>query len=185
MKIMNQRDKLLLTRMDRYAEPVGVWLSALQDARRRTLEVLEEIEPQWLDFVLEDGGESIGTILYHLAAIEVDWLYEEVLQEPFPPEIEALLPHDVRDESGKLTHVPDTMQNHLDRLSTVRKNLLDRFLTIMPDDFEKPRSLPQYDVSPIYVIHHLMQHEAEHRSQINWIGMRAKLVLDSKIPKKT
>lgn len=181
---MKQRESLLLTHLDKYAEPVGVWLSAVEDARERTMRVLEEIEPQWLDFVPDDGGESIGTILYHLAAIEVDWLYEEVLQVPFPPEIEALLPHDVRDSAGKLTRVSDTMQNHLDRLNSVRKNLLDKFLSMTPDEFEKPHSLPQYDVSPIYVIHHLLQHEAEHRSQINWIGMKAKAVLGGRMSKE-
>jgi uncharacterized damage-inducible protein DinB len=172
---MNQRDNLLLMPLNGYAEPVGIWLSALQDARARTMRVLEGIQPNWLDFVPEDGGESISTILYHLAAIEASWLYEEVLQAAdFSPEIEALLPHDVRDDAGKLTTVSDTMENHLDRLSIVRKNLLDVFLSMTPGEFEKPRSLPQYDVSPVYVIHHLMQHEAEHRSQIDWIGMQAK-----------
>jgi uncharacterized damage-inducible protein DinB len=160
---------------------VGIWLSALQDARQRTMQVLESIEPDWLDFVPEDGGESIGTILYHLAAIEVDWLYADVLQAPFPPEIETLLPHDVRDEAGKLTAVSDTMQNHLDRLNSIRRHLLDQFLSMTPDEFEKPHSLPPYDISPVYVIHHLMQHEAEHRSQINWIGMKAKTVLGDRM----
>ena len=168
-----------------YAEPVGIWLSALQDARARTMRVLEGIQPNWLDFVPEDGGESIGTILYHLAAIEASWLYEEVLQAAdFPPEIEVLLPHDVRDDAGKLMTVSDTMQNHLERLSIVRKNLLDVFLSMTPGEFEKPRGLPKYDVSPVYVIHHLMQHEAEHRSQIDWIGRKAKIALGDKMPKE-
>lgn len=174
---MNQKDSLLLVPLTGYAEAVGIWISALQDARGRTLRVLQDIESHWLDFVPEDGGESIGTILYHLAAIEVDWLYEEVLQAQFPPEIEALLPHDVRNAEGKLTPVSDTMQNHLERLSIVRKNLLDAFSSMTPDNFENPRSLLQYDVSPVYVIHHLMQHEEEHRSQMDWIGMKAKLAL--------
>jgi uncharacterized damage-inducible protein DinB len=157
-----------------YASDVGVWLSALQDTRERTLRVLAKIEPQWLDFVPEAGSESIGTILYHLAAIEASWLYEEVLQVSFPPEIEALFPHDVRDANGKLTLVSDTMQNHLDRLKKIRENFLAGFVNMTPVDFEKAKSLPEYDISPVYVIHHLMQHEAEHRSQIDLIGMQAK-----------
>ena len=99
---MSQRDNLILAPVSGYANDVGVWLSALQDARQRTLRVLENIEPQWLDFVPENGGESIGTILYHLAVIEADWLYVEVLQAAsYPPEINALFPHDVRDVDGK------------------------------------------------------------------------------------
>jgi len=59
-------------------------------------------------------------------------------------------------------------------LNKVRKKLLDNLLNMSTADFIKACSLPEYDVSPMYVIHHLMQHEAEHRSQIDWIGMQAK-----------
>jgi uncharacterized damage-inducible protein DinB len=180
---MGQRGNLILTPLNGYAGDVGVWLSALQDTRQRTLRVLETIEPHWLDFVPEDG-ESIGTILYHIAAIEVDWLHEDILQTPFPPEIEALVPYDVRDANGKLTPVSESLKKHLERLNKVRKILLDNFLNMSPGDFLKARSLPDSDVSPLYVIHHLMQHEAEHRSQINWIGMKAKLVLSDRMPKE-
>jgi len=107
---MSQRDNLIITPLSGYASDVGVWLAALQDARQRTLRVLAKIESQWLDFIPQDGGESIGTILYHLAVIEADWLYVEVLQAAsYPPEINILFPHDVRDNDGKLTSVSDTM----------------------------------------------------------------------------
>lgn len=181
---MNERKNLLLTPLTGYSESIGTWLAALQDTRARTLRVLEDIASQWLDFVPEGGSESIGTILYHLAAIEVDWLYEDVIQTPFPPEIEAMFVHDVRDEAGSLTPVSDTMQHHLDRLRFVRGRLLEVFSSMTPREFETPRGKPQYDISPVYVIHHLMQHEAEHRSQINWIGMQAKMVLGGKMPKE-
>jgi uncharacterized damage-inducible protein DinB len=34
------------------------------------------------------------------------------------------------------------------------------------DEFRRPRHLEQYDVTPQWVLHHLIQHEAEHRGQI-------------------
>jgi len=37
-------------------------------------------------------------------------------------------------------------------------------------EFSQVRTLEPYDVTPEYVLHHLMQHEAEHRSQIG--GLR-------------
>jgi uncharacterized damage-inducible protein DinB len=179
--MMSQRNNLFIAALSGYPSDVGVWLSALQNTRERTLRVLENIEPQWLDFVPQDGGESIGTILYHLAVIEASWLYEEVLQVPFPPAIEMLFPYEVRDNDGKLTSVSETMQKHMERLNQVRNNLLEEFLNVTTDDFGKARSLPDYDVSPVYVIHHLMQHEAEHRSQINSIGIKAKMVIGNKM----
>ena len=182
---MSQRDNLIIVPLSGYASDVGVWLSALLDARERTLRVLENIEPHWLHFIPEAGGESIGTILYHIAVIEADWLYVEVLQmSSYPPEVTTLFPYDVRDVDGKLTPVADTLQNHLDRLKKVREHLLAGFVSVTNADFWRVRELPDYDVSPVYVIHHLMQHEAEHRSQINALGMQAKIVIGSKMPRE-
>jgi uncharacterized damage-inducible protein DinB len=89
---------------------IGRWLAGLQDARQRTLRALEDLSPATLDWPPPDGESSIGTVLYHLADIEADYLYVEVLERPMPPE---------------------------------------------------------------YVLYHLMQHEAEHRSQIGTLRARA------------
>jgi uncharacterized damage-inducible protein DinB len=171
---MPERENLNLEPLSGYRDDIGQWLSALQDTRERTIEVLEGIEPAWLDFVSDDDEESISTILYHIAAIETDWLYTEVLQASFPPEVDALFPHDVRDQYGKLTSVTDIMQSHLNRLNVVREKLLEGFMKMSPEEFMITKRFDDYDVSPAYVLHHLMQHEAEHRSQINRIGMKAK-----------
>jgi hypothetical protein len=40
-------------------------------------------------------------------------------------------------------------------------------------EFRRLRSLPRYDVSPEWVLHHLAQHEAEHRSQIRMTRRQA------------
>lgn len=173
---MNQRDQLLIAPLSGYPEEIGIWLSALQDTRQRTLRILANIEPEWLDLVAAEGGETISTVLYHLAAIEASWLYEEILQVPFPPEIEALLPYDVRDEHGKLTSVSESLEEHLRRLNSIRRRLLHEFSNMTVDDLQKVRALPEYDVTPVYVIHHLMQHEAEHRSQIDAIRLKAKRI---------
>lgn len=36
-------------------------------------------------------------------------------------------------------------------------------------DFHRARRLPQYEVSPAWVLHHLAQHEAEHRGELGSI----------------
>jgi uncharacterized damage-inducible protein DinB len=66
------------------------------------------------------------------------------------------------------------MQSHLNRLNVVREKLLEGFMKMSPEEFMITKRFDDYDVSPAYVLHHLMQHEAEHRSQINRIGMKAK-----------
>lgn len=150
---------------------IGRALWALNDARGRTREGLEEMHADEVDWMPPSGDSSIGVVLYHIALIEADWLYSEVLeQDDYPPAVVQLFPYSHRDVEGHLTLVQGwTLAEHLERLDTVRQLLLDVFRTMDLDDFRRARHLPQYDVTPEWVLHHLMQHEAEHRSQIGSI----------------
>lgn len=148
---------------------IAHWLGAMQDARSRTLRLLEGIDQRALDW--QRGEEnSVGTMLYHVAAIEADWLYAEVLTEPFPDDVVALLSWEVRDGEGRLTEVPGRgLSEHLALLEAIRQRLVAAFETMTLEDFQRPRALPNYDVTPEWVLHHLMQHEAEHRGQIEML----------------
>jgi uncharacterized damage-inducible protein DinB len=149
---------------------IGRWLWALQDCRDRTMRVLDGLAPAMIDWQPPDNGSSIGTILFHMAAIEADWLYVEALEQPFPPQVIALFPYEVRDKQGRLTQVTGvSMDEHLQRLETVRTLLLDAFGQMELSEFRRVRSLEYYDVTPEWVLHHMMQHEAEHRGQIGTI----------------
>lgn len=152
-------------------EPVvGAWLWALQDTRRDLLTALDRVTPAMVDWVPPGPRSSIGTVLYHIADIEADWLYVEVLEGDLPPDVAALFPHPTRDGQGRLTHVPGiTLEGHLSRLATVRGLLVDAFRDMTLTEFRRVRSFEHYDVTPEWVLHHLIQHEAEHRGQIGSI----------------
>lgn len=157
------------------SQEIGRWLWALQDTRERTMEELEQVSPEILDWQPPDGEGSIGTILYHIAGIEADWLYAEVLEQAFPSEVNALFSHELRDEQGQLTQVQgDSLEHHLNRLGIVRGLLFEAYQQMNLSEFRRVRSFPHYDVTPEWVLHHLMQHEAEHRSQIGALRISAK-----------
>lgn len=157
---------------------VGGWLWALQDTRRDLLEALERVTPAMIDWVPADGRSSIGTVLYHIADIEADWLYVEVLEGDLPPAVAALFPFGTRDAAGKLTHVPGfSLEQHLQRLETVRALLVAVFQDMNVAEFRRVRSFEHYDVTPEWILHHLIQHEAEHRGQIGSIRDEAESVL--------
>lgn len=146
---------------------IGRWLWALQDARQRTLRELDGLSPETVEWLPPGNGSSIGTILYHIAGIEADWLYAEVLEQPMPPQVAELFPYAIRDEQGQLTQIQGSgLEQHLRRLEIVRGLLLDAYQPMELAEFRRVRSLANYDVTPEWVLHHLMQHEAEHRGQI-------------------
>lgn len=159
------REALIAAELAGYEREIGAALWRLEDARSRTLRVVSDMPPGFVD--LGTKGNSIGTVLYHLALIEADYLFTEILEEPVPTEVADLLPVDHRDEAGILTFVRgETLDRHLGRLGSIRQTLLDRLRGMSSQDFHRARSLPDYDMSPAYVLHHLAQHEAEHRAEI-------------------
>ena len=160
--------KYLIVDPTLHPEPaIGVWLWALSDARRRTLVQLHDLPAAAIDWHPAESTQSIGSILYHMALIEADWLYTEVLELPIPDQLASLFPYDARDQHGLLTSIHGVvLGEHLARLDTVRQHVLASYQALDLHDFRRVRHLPDYDVTPEWVLHHLAQHEAEHRSEI-------------------
>jgi uncharacterized damage-inducible protein DinB len=158
-------DTLEVIELSGYPPVVGAALWRLEDTRRRTLGTLKELPVDYIDHEIQ--GNTIGTILYHIAVIEMDWLYTEILEAPIPNELLNLFPEEVRDEAGKLTLIlGQTLDQHLVRLSKIRKSFLEELHGMTTEEFQRKRVLPEYEVSPEWVLHHLSQHEAEHRGEI-------------------
>ena len=162
---------------------IGRWLWALEDTRRRTEQSLEGVGAAAIDWSPALGGNTIGTLLYHIAAIEVDWLFTDVLQRRFPPEVESLFPQNARDDQGRLVTVQNvSLEEHLDRLATTRAILLASFRDMDVREFRCLRHMAGYSITPEWVLHHLMQHEAEHRGQIAELRARAERTLTGSNP---
>ena len=167
------RRRLVLTDDGAAFDP-GLCLALLADVRARTLERLDGIGTDEIDRAMPDVCSStIGSLLYHIAAIEYDWLYADLLGEPFPDDARAWFPLDVRGEDGRLAHVTGVPPaRHRARIEHVRAMLTEALRAIPPDNWDTPRARERYDVSPAWILGHLMQHEAEHRGQIRLLRSR-------------
>lgn len=150
---------------------VGRWLAAMEDGRRDTLGELEAVRSEMLDWRPEAPLNSIGTLLYHIALIETSWLLEDIFEgDPGPDWLLVLLPFEGRDATGRLIQIDgESMASHIARLGAVRSYLLERLRPMSNADFHRARRLERYDAAPDWVLHHLLQHEAEHRSHIAWL----------------
>ncbi len=160
----------VIARPDGYAPGVGALLSMMEDCRRRTLEEVSRVAPDRVDAPTPWTGNTIGTLLYHVAAIELDWLYADVLQRDFPDGAWDWFPHDVREEGGLLTPVPgEPLDRHLARLAWVRDLTRGELRALTDDDLSATRPNGDDTVTVEWILHHLMQHEAEHRGQLGEI----------------
>ena len=167
------RDVLVAAAVDGYEWEVGAALWRLEDARQRSLRLVADLPAHFVDRPV--ARNSIGTVLYHVALIEADWLFSEILEEELPEDLARLFPVEHRDEAGVLSiFTGETLDQHLARLATIRRTLLERLRGMTAKELHRPRSLPSYDVSPAWVLHHLAQHEAEHRAEVGAAILRSK-----------
>ena len=160
-----------IDRPDGYAPAVGALVAMMEDCRDRTLRLVAELDAGMVDAPTPWHGNTAGSLLYHVAAIELDWLYSEIMAKDFPEEAWEWFPHDVREEGGRLTPVlGEPLDRHLDRLAWVRDRLRDEVRSLGDDDLHAIRETGGgRTVTPEWVFHHLLQHEAEHRGQLGEI----------------
>ena len=163
---MTERERLVLQPAGGDPE-IGRWLSAFEEVRRDTMQVLREIAVGVVDSEPGDGGDTVGTVLYHVALVEIDWVFTDVLdrQDEIPLDV---FPYDSRIEDGHLTPVMgETMAQHLERLATTRELVLRELRGMSSEDFHRVHAREEIDVSADWVVFHLIDHEVEHRVRLS------------------
>lgn len=157
------------------APEVGAWLWALQETRRGLLSTLERTEragfgQEFLDWRGPGGDDNpVGTLLYHVAGVEMGWLYFDMLMTGLPDDVKGWFPLDDREEGGRLRRLPGiSMAEHKERLEKSRQRFLEVVSELTLADWNEPRS-PEgedYSATPGWIVFHLVEHEAGHLYEI-------------------
>jgi uncharacterized damage-inducible protein DinB len=163
--------------LEGYPTDIGRWLWALEDARRITRRAVDGLDVATLDWRGPDGSEnSIGSLLYHVAGVEMGWLFFDVqARQALPPEVQADLPFEAWTD-GAITHVGGlALEEHLGRLDRTRRVFLEQLGRMDDADFRRVRSpeTEDYDVTPEWVVYHLVEHEVGHAYQMRSLRRRA------------
>ena len=66
---------------------------------------------------------------------------------------------------------------YLSRLEDVRRRVLAAFRAMDLADYRRVRRLDYADITPEWTLHHLMQHEAEHRGELAALRARAEAAI--------
>jgi len=147
---------------------VGRYLTMMADSRSLTIETIKAIRYDLLYWRRNEFDSNISDLLYHIALVEADWLYVDVQQSTIPAELSRHLAYEDRDAHGRLIHIgTEELEQSLQRLQRVRAALNREYSRMDLAEFRRLRKSGPREVSPEWVLHHLLQHEAEHRGQIN------------------
>jgi len=174
--VPNDRKTLVIVPPADVHPDIGRFVWMLENVRAITRRCVQGISQAALDWSPAPAANSIGTLLYHIALVEADWLYVEALAQPFPDDVVALFPDDSRDANGHLTVVTSvSIAEHLARLHAVRAHFLAAYDAMSPDAFRHVRAMPAYDVTPEWIAYHLIEHEAGHRGELATIRTLAEI----------
>lgn len=173
-----QREELRGQPLPGYDTEIGIWLWALQEVRRRTLRLIGGLDQRTLDWEGPDKRENaIGTLLYHIALVEMGWLFGDILLQPgLPEQVKPDFPFPDRGPDKRLTPVlGESLESHMGRLARSRKAFLETFKEIPAGEWRRMRSPENedYSVTPEWVLFHLVEHEGGHAFQISSLKARA------------
>lgn len=162
-----------------YAPEVAGWLWAMEAARERTKRHMSGLGQDVVDWAGPDGTEnSIGTLLYHVAIVEMGWLHNEILDqwELFPADD---FPFEPFTEHQMTPVVGVSALDHVARLDRSRAIFLERMKPMTVRDWSRVREPvgEDYTVSPSWAVFHLVEHEAGHAAQIAVMKKRAQAAL--------
>ena len=177
------RDILKTEPLEGYPPEIAVWLWTMEEVRTKTKAYVDGIGQEVIDWAGPRGNEnSIGTLLYHIAAVEMGWLHFDILERAdlYPENELPLEPF----SKGRLTPVVGvSLEDHVARLDRCRDLFLERMKEITFEDWSKLRS-PEgetYRVSPAWAVFHLVEHEAGHAAQIGVVKKRARSALSASL----
>lgn len=160
------------------ADPeIGRWLWALEEVRKRTLRLISDLDERLLDWRGPDGAEnSVGSLLYHIGLVEMSWLFYDLLQQEFPPEVEELFPTPMADDAGKVSQVVGvSLAEHQRKLARSREIALSYFQIMSLEEWRRlrpPVNVQPYETTPEWAVFHLVEHEAGHAFQISSLKAR-------------
>jgi hypothetical protein len=159
---------------------IGRWLWALAEVRKRTLALVDDCDQRTLDWTGPDGCEnSIGSLLYHIAAVEMYWVFLDILGRNLSEDVKALLPLPGFDENQRITRLTGVSRSeHVDRLHSTRKVANAIFAEMDVKEWRRARApldgSEEYEVTPEWAVFHLIEHESGHAAQISSLKARSR-----------
>ena len=148
---------------------IGLYFAQMEDVRRVTKKYISGLSPEQLSWYPNDRVESVGTLLLHIAAVELSWIGEDIMRRRMPEEWVFAFP--IRFNIPQVSGQP--LSFFIEKLDTVREETRRTLATLTDadlgravtplDDAESPGA-EQYTIE--WILYHLVEHEAHHRGQI-------------------
>lgn len=146
-------------------------VSMMNYARYTTMQAVEDLTMEELDYLYNEEANSIGMLLYHMAAVEFYYqihTFED--REPTEAELERWLPGLELEALGREKIKGNSIEFYIDTLQEVRSKTIETFQSL-PDEWLFKTTNFWYDkqANNYFKWFHVFEDEINHRGQIRLI----------------
>ncbi|HYF01964.1 MAG TPA: DinB family protein [Patescibacteria group bacterium] len=173
---MSDDRRFIIAQKDGMTPLVSHIFTMLEYARQTTLDTVRNLSIEQLDHMHDEKSNSIGTLLHHMAAVEV-WYQVFTFEDRdwFHDEAEAAEWGDALELNAKAKEIAHgkPLEYYVGKLNAVRQKTLEGFKKRNDAWLMEERPfLKEIPANFYFMWFHVAEDEINHRGQIRWLRKR-------------
>jgi uncharacterized damage-inducible protein DinB len=154
-----------------FSPRIGELVSMLEHTRAVTLEEIQDLSEEELDYLVDEGSNSIGSLLLHIASIEfVHQIISFENRDINELELKQWKSALELGEGARKNINKNSVDFYIDELSKVRENTISQFKGLRDDWlFQEKEWGNGVPYNNYYLWFHVFEDEINHRGQIRTI----------------
>lgn len=149
---------------------IGYYLSGMEEVREQVVNAVKNIPDDLIGTPAFLGAHSIGALVLHIGEAEWFWMQMVVCGQKLTDEVKESAFWDVLEDPELMSRKGYTAEFCLREVEKIRNQTRDVLFARNDSDldqmitFERRGKTNQYTLR--WILHHLMDHEAQHKGQI-------------------
>ena len=149
---------------------IGFYLSGMDEVREQLREALAGMSDEQLARRAVDGTHPIGALALHCVTAEWLWMKRTTGERELTDEDRRAAHMDVLEDPDGFAARGYSAEYCLNALDAIREKTRERLASFSDDDLDRLFSFERrgetFEVSLRWMLHHLIDHEAQHKGQI-------------------
>lgn len=157
-----------------YSPHLGYIVSEMISVRNETFRLTQDLSVKSLDFNFDDQSNSIGTLLLHIAALELKFQLDHFFDRPFSEQEIKRFGGAFPFNMDKRLVDSNPLEYYVDTLKEVRSTTLNEMKKLSDEWLEERFVLPNQQSlgNHLYLLKHIIHDELCHQGQIKLILKR-------------
>jgi len=149
---------------------IGYYLSGMEEVREQLCKAVKEVPDEAIGRRAFPGAHSIGALVLHIGESEWWWMQHILLGQELTEQVRQAPYWDVLEDPEGFGRKGFTTEFCLQEIEKMRNQTREVLSSRSDDDLERitpfERRGEKYEYSLRWMLHHLIDHEAQHKGQI-------------------